>query len=186
MSSRLHLSFPLPGFVNQYQIPPYDAGVLTANRALADYFEEVAKLTGKPKIAANWVMGDVLRFLNEEKRAIKDCLISPSALAQLILLIEKGTISGKMAKDIVEEMYKTGKMPGIIIEEQNLIQITDEFALAKTINNIIAANPIQLAQYRSGKEKVFGFFVGQVMKATQGKANPKMINDLLRKMLTDQ
>jgi aspartyl-tRNA(Asn)/glutamyl-tRNA(Gln) amidotransferase subunit B len=170
-------------FVNQYQIPPYDAGVLTASRALADYFEAVAKLSDKPKIAANWIMGDVLKFLNEDKKDIKDCPIAPAALAELIRLIEGGTISGKMAKDIVDEMYRTGKAPGVIVKEKGMVQITDEFTLAKTIAGIIEANPAQLAQYRSGKEKVFGFFVGQVMKETQGKANPKIINDLLKKML---
>ena len=170
-------------FVRDYQIPPYDAGVLTSSRALADYFEEAARLSGKPKITGNWVMGDVLRFLNEEKKDIKECLILPRSLADMIGLIEDGTISGKMAKDIIEEMYRTGKPPKMIIEEKGMVQITDENALAKTIAEILAANPAQLQQYRGGKEKLFGYFVGQVMKATQGKANPQLINDLLKKML---
>ncbi|MBN1380475.1 MAG: Asp-tRNA(Asn)/Glu-tRNA(Gln) amidotransferase subunit GatB [Deltaproteobacteria bacterium] len=171
-------------FMGEYQISAYDAGVLTVSRALADYFEEVAKRSGKPKIAANWVMGDILKFLNEEKKDIKDCPITPSALADLIGLIDKGTISGKMAKDVVEQMYQTGKAPTAIIEEKGMVQITDESTLSKIISEVIEANPEQVAQYRSGKEKVFGFFVGQIMKATQGKANPKIINDLLKKMLT--
>jgi aspartyl-tRNA(Asn)/glutamyl-tRNA(Gln) amidotransferase subunit B len=170
-------------FVRDYQIPPYDAGVLTASRALADYFEEVAKISGKPKIASNWVMGDVLRFLNEDKRDIKECPILPRSLAEMILIIEDGTISGKMAKDIIVEMYKTGKAPKTVIEEKGMVQITDEDALAKTIAGILAANPAQLEQYRAGKDKLFGYFVGQVMKATQGKANPQLINELLKKML---
>jgi aspartyl-tRNA(Asn)/glutamyl-tRNA(Gln) amidotransferase subunit B len=170
-------------FVRDYQISAYDAGVLTASRALADYYEEVVKLSGQPKIAANWVMGDVLRFLNEEKREIRECPIAPASLAGMIRLIQEGTISGKMAKEVVEAMYKSGKMPQAIIAEKGLVQITDEAALAKTIAEVIENNPTQVEQYRGGREKVFGFFVGQVMKATQGKANPQLINDLLKKML---
>ncbi|MEN6624409.1 MAG: Asp-tRNA(Asn)/Glu-tRNA(Gln) amidotransferase GatCAB subunit B, partial [Smithella sp.] len=161
----------------------YDAGVLTADKALAQYFEDVVKICSKPKAASNWVMGDVLRFLNEEKRDIHDCPIAPAALAEMILLIEDGTISGKMAKDVIVEMYKTGNMPKEIITEKGMVQITDEGALVKTIQAVIDANPSQLNDYRSGKDKLFGFFVGQVMKATQGKANPKIVNDLLKKML---
>jgi aspartyl-tRNA(Asn)/glutamyl-tRNA(Gln) amidotransferase subunit B len=170
-------------FVREYQIPAYDAGVLTAGRALADYYEEVVHLSGQPKIASNWIMGDVLRFLNEDKKEIRDCPIAPAALAEMIRLIQDGTISGKMAKEVSEAMYRTGKAPGAIIEEKGLVQITDEGALAGTISEIIGNNPAQAAQYRAGKEKVFGFFVGQVMKATGGKANPQVINDLLKKML---
>jgi aspartyl-tRNA(Asn)/glutamyl-tRNA(Gln) amidotransferase subunit B len=172
-------------FVRDYQIPAYDAGVLTTSRALADYYEECVRLTGQPKIASNWVMGDILRFINEEKRDITTCPITPQALADMIGLIEAGTISGKIAKEVIEEMYKTGKPAKAIIEEKGLVQITDEDALAQVIAEVIAANSKQLAQYRSGKDKLFGFFVGQVMKATQGKANPQLINDLLKKMLAD-
>lgn len=172
-------------FVREHQIPPYDAGVLTSSRALAEYFEEVVKISGKPKIASNWVMGDVLRFLNEDKRDIKECPIIPRSLAEMILLIEDGTISGKMAKDIIVEMYRSGKTPKTVIEEKGMVQITDEGALRKTIAEIIAANQTQLEQYRAGKEKLFGYFVGQIMKATQGKANPQLINDLLKKMLQE-
>ena len=128
-------------------------------------------------------MGDVLRFLNEEKKEIRECPITPASLAAMIRLIQEGTISGKMAKEVSEEMYRTGKAPETIIKEKGLVQITDEFAIAQTIAEIVGKNPEQVAQYRAGKEKVFGFFVGQVMKATQGKANPKLINDLLKKTL---
>ena len=170
-------------FVKEYQIPVYDAGVLTAERALAEYYEEVVRLCGKPKQASNWVMGDVLRFLNEEKRNIRQCPITAKSLADMIKLIEEGAISGKMAKDVIEEMYKSGKSPQDIIKEKGLVQITDEGELIKTITTIIEANPNQLKDFRGGKEKLFGFFVGQVMKATQGKANPQLVNDLLKKML---
>jgi len=170
-------------FLRDYQIPPYDAGVLTTSRDLADYYEEVVRLCGQPKVASNWVMGDILRFLKEDKRDIRDCPIPAAALAEMIRLIEDGAISGKMAKEVSEEMYRTGKAPQTVIAEKGLVQITDEGALATVIEQIMAANPTQLAQYRGGKDKLFGFFVGQVMKATQGKANPQLINDLLRKML---
>jgi aspartyl-tRNA(Asn)/glutamyl-tRNA(Gln) amidotransferase subunit B len=170
-------------FVKEYQIPAYDAGVLTADKALACYYEEVVLLCSQPKAASNWVMGDVLRFLNEEKRDIRNCPITPAALAEMIRLIEDATISGKMAKDIVEEMYKTGKPPKTIIAEKGMVQITDENELASTIQSIMDANPNQLKDYRGGKDKLFGFFVGQVMKATQGKANPQLVNNLLKKML---
>jgi aspartyl-tRNA(Asn)/glutamyl-tRNA(Gln) amidotransferase subunit B len=170
-------------FLKDYQIPAYDAGVLTADKALAQYYEDVVKLCDKPKQASNWVMGDVLRFLNEDKLDIRQCPITANDLADMIKLIEAGTISGKMAKDIIPDMYKTGKSPQKIIEEKGLVQITDEGELAKTITAIILANPNQLKDYRGGKEKLFGFFVGQVMKATQGKANPQLVNDMLKKML---
>ncbi|HQP26050.1 MAG TPA: Asp-tRNA(Asn)/Glu-tRNA(Gln) amidotransferase GatCAB subunit B, partial [Smithellaceae bacterium] len=170
-------------FIREYQIPAYDAGVLTADKALALYYEDVVRLCGKPKQASNWVMGDVLRFLNEGKRDIRQCPISARSLADMINLIEEGTISGKMAKDIVEDMYHTGKPPQDIIREKGLVQITDEGELTETIKAIIDAHPVQLADYRGGREKLFGFFVGQVMKATQGKANPQLVNNLLKKML---
>jgi len=170
-------------FIREYQIPVYDAGVLTASRALADYYEEVVHLSGEPKIAANWVMGDILRFLNEEKREIRECPIAPASLAGMIRLIQEGAISGKMAKEISEAMYQSGKTPQAIIEEKGLVQITDEGALTKMVAGILEKNPEQVAQYRAGKNKVFGFFVGQVMKATGGKANPQLINDLLKKLL---
>ncbi len=170
-------------FLEDYDIPAYDAGVLTSSRALADYYEAVVRLSGEPKTASNWVMGDVLRFLNEEKRDIRDCPIRPEALAAMIALIKDGTISGKMAKDVVEEMYRTGRSPEDIVREKGMVQITDEGALIPVIDEILARHSGQLEQYRAGKDKLFGFFVGQVMKATQGKANPQLINDLLQKRL---
>lgn len=170
-------------FIKDYQIPAYDAGVLTADKALALYYEEVVKHCNKPKVASNWIMGDVMRFLNEDQRDIRECPIRAEALAAMIKLIEEGAISGKMAKEVVGDMYKTGKSPQEIIQEKGLVQITDEGELVGTITSIIEVNPAQVAEYRGGKEKVFGFFVGQVMKATQGKANPQLVNELLKKML---
>jgi aspartyl-tRNA(Asn)/glutamyl-tRNA(Gln) amidotransferase subunit B len=171
-------------FIRDYGIPPYDAAVLVTSRALADYYEDVVKLSGKQKIAANWVMGEVLRYLNEEKRDVKDCPVTPRSLAEMLNFMEDGTISGKIAKEVFEDMYKTGAPPRKIIDEKGLVQITDEGPVIKAIEEVIAASPTQLAQYREGKEKVFAYFVGQVMKITRGKANPQLVNELLKKMLS--
>lgn len=170
-------------FVRQYQLPAYDAGVLTSSAALADYFEVVVRSCGQPKQASNWIMVELLAFLKEDKKEITACPIRPESLADLIRLIQEGTISGKMGKEIIAEMYSSGRPPQAIIADRGLVQITDEYALEKTIREIIAANPGQVEQYRAGREKIFGFFVGQVMKATAGKANPQIINDLLKRLL---
>jgi len=171
-------------FVEQYGIPVYDAGVLTATRALADFYEEAVRLCGKPKIVSNWVMGDLLRYLNEQRRDIKDSPVTPAHVAEMINLIDNGTISGKIAKEVFEEMYRSSKRPSDIVREKGLTQITDEGAVVKAIEEAMAKNPTQLAEYRAGKEKLFAFFVGQVMKLTKGKANPQLVNDLLKKMLS--
>jgi aspartyl-tRNA(Asn)/glutamyl-tRNA(Gln) amidotransferase subunit B len=173
-------------FVSEYGIPAYDAGVLTSTKALSEYYEKTVQLTNKPKVASNWVMGDFLRFLNEEKRDIKDSPVSPEALAEMINLIEDGTISGKIAKEVFEDMYRSGKRAPEIIKEKGLVQITDSSALEKAIDEVIAANQENLARYRAGKDKLFGFFVGQVMKVTQGKANPNLVNELLKKKLAGE
>ncbi|MDD4997155.1 MAG: Asp-tRNA(Asn)/Glu-tRNA(Gln) amidotransferase GatCAB subunit B, partial [Syntrophales bacterium] len=178
-------------FIRDYQISVYDAGVLTATPASASFYEStIASLDSAGKInpkaaktAINWITGDLMKMLNEDKKDFTASPIPPKAIAELIQIVDAGTISGKMAKDVVEEMYKSGKMPGEIVKEKGLVQITDEGALAKTISDVIENNPTQVEQYRGGREKLFGFFVGQVMKATQGKANPKLINDLLKRML---
>jgi len=172
-------------FVREYNIPPYDAGVLTASRDLADYYEETVRLSGKPKIASNWVMGDVLGHLNEEKIDVTASPVKPETLAEMINLIEDGTISGKIAKEVFEDMYKSGRSPKEIIEEKGLVQITDESMLQEAVKEILKANPSQVEQYKGGKEKLFGYFVGQVMKVTRGKANPKLVNELLKKELAE-
>ena len=170
-------------FGAEYGIPPYDASVLTTTRALADFYEKTVGLCKQPKIASNWIMGDFLRFLNEEKRDIKDSPVSPESIAEMIRLIDDGTISGKIAKEVFEEMYRSGKPPAEIVKEKGLVQITDTAALEKAIDEVIAANPENLQRYRAGKDKLFGFFVGQVMKVTQGKANPALVTELLKKKL---
>ena len=170
-------------FVADYGIPEYDAEVLSVSRALANYYEETARLSGQPKAASNWIMGDLLRFLKEDDREIEESSVTPTHIAEMIKLIDNGTISGKIAKTVMEEMYKTGKMPEDVVKEKGLVQVTDTGAIEKVIDEVLAENADSVAAYRSGKEKLFGFFVGQVMKKSQGKANPAVLNDLLKKKL---
>jgi aspartyl-tRNA(Asn)/glutamyl-tRNA(Gln) amidotransferase subunit B len=170
-------------FQSEYGLPEYDSFVLTTEREIADYFEGVAKESGNPKTASNWVMGELMRELNEAKIDIEDSKIKSSQLAGLIRLIDNKTISGKIAKTVFSEMWKTGEEPEKIVEEKGLVQITDESAIEKIIDEIITANPQQVEQFRGGKDKLFGFFVGQAMKATKGQASPELVNKLLNKKL---
>ena len=173
-------------FVTQYALSEYDAGVLTTTRALADFFEEAAKLSGQPKAAANWIMGDLLRFYKDSNVDLKDLSnspVKPKMLADMISLVEKGTISGKIAKTVMEEMYATGKAPQVIIEEKGLVQISNTDEIEKIVAKVIDDNPKPVEQYRQGKTGNFGFFVGQVMKATGGRANPQTVNEILKKRL---
>lgn len=172
-------------FINEYKLPEYDAEVLTSTRPLADYYEQVITITKDYKSASNWVMGDVLKIVKEEKIEISEFPISAKKLGKLIELINNNTISGKIAKDVFPEMLKADEDPEKIVKEKNLVQITDTSALEKVIKEIIANNQPQVQQYVSGKESVIGFFVGQVMKATQGKANPKAVNELLKTKLNE-
>jgi len=164
-------------------LPESDAGVLTADKRLADYFEAVVRAGVEPKPAANWIMAELLRELKNDERDVRQCPVQPAQLAALIKLIAAEIISGKIAKTVFAEMYRSGKDPEAIVKEQGLVQVTDTASIEKAIAEVIAANPKQLEQYRSGKTKVFGFFVGQVMKAFSGKANPELVNQLLRKKL---
>jgi aspartyl-tRNA(Asn)/glutamyl-tRNA(Gln) amidotransferase subunit B len=170
-------------FATQYQIPDYDAGVLTASQEMAAYFEQTVALHNQPKTVSNWIMGELLRELKNDDRGIEHCTINPKALADLLGLIDKGVINGKMAKTVFEEMYKSGKPATAVVQELGLSQITDDSAIIKIIDEVIVANPSQLQEYRSGKDKLFGFFVGQVMKLSKGQANPTKVNDLLKEKL---
>ena len=170
-------------FVTQYNIPEYDAGVLTTSRALADFFEETVALCQSPKAASNWIMGDLLRDLKEFNLEIESSPVKPKSIADLIRLIESGEISGKMAKDVFEVMFRDVKTPQEVISEKGLKQITNTAEIEKIIRNIIAANQKTYEQYRNGKKATFGFFVGQVMKATKGQANPQLVNELLKSIL---
>ena len=170
-------------FVKSYGIPEYDTGVLTSSAPLADYFEKCTALFPHPKTISNWMMGDLLRELKKDGRDIVDCPVSPSALVDLLKLIQSGTISGNIAKGVFEEMYRTQKSAGSIVEEKGLKQITDSSAIEKIVAEVIQANPGQVEEFKGGKEKVLGFLVGQVMKASKGKANPGMVNKLLKEKM---
>jgi aspartyl-tRNA(Asn)/glutamyl-tRNA(Gln) amidotransferase subunit B len=173
----------LERFIREYDIPRYDAEVLTAERAMADYYDECVRLHGNGKTCSNWVMGEVTRALNESGLGIAESPVTPAMLAGMLGRIDDGTISGKIAKTVFDAMWKSGKEADAVIEEQGLRQVTDTGAIESIIEEIIAANMGQVAEYRAGKEKVFGFFVGQVMKASKGKANPAAVNELLLKKL---
>ena len=171
-------------FQSQYGLNDYDAGVLTATRELADYYEAVAKAAGcDAKLCANWVMGDLAAALNKAGLEIEQSPVLPERLAGLIQRIADNTISGKIAKQVFEALWETSDTADVIIEQQGLKQITDTGAIEAIIDQIIAANPDQVAGYQAGKEKLFGFFVGQAMKATGGKANPAQLNELLKQKL---
>ena len=171
-------------FVSEHGLSAYDAGVLTASRELADYYENVvARLGGEPKLAANWVMGELSGALNRDNLDVTQSHVDAQGLAELLTRIVDRTMSGKIAKDVFEAMWTDRKPADEIIDARGLRQITDTSAIERAIDEVMAKNPQQLADYRSGKDKLFGFFVGQVMKATQGKANPAQLNELLRKKL---
>jgi aspartyl-tRNA(Asn)/glutamyl-tRNA(Gln) amidotransferase subunit B len=161
----------------------YDAEVLTASRPLAEFFEACVAVGAQAKSAGNWVMGEITRKLNDEGKDIAECPVTPGLLADLLALIDKGTISGKIAKTVFEEMWQSGRSPAAIVEEKGLVQVSDTGEIEGIIDAIMAANMGQVEEYRGGKEKVFGFFVGQVMRASKGKANPAVVNDLLLKKL---
>jgi aspartyl-tRNA(Asn)/glutamyl-tRNA(Gln) amidotransferase subunit B len=173
-------------FVEEYALSEYDAGVLTGTRALAEFFEQAAKLSGQPKTAANWIMGDLLRFYKDNNVDLKDLSnspVTPKMLAGMISLVEKGTISGKIAKAVMEEMYRTGRQAEQIIEEKGLVQISNSDEIEKIVTRVIEENPKPAEQYRLGKTGSLGFFVGQVMKATGGRANPQTVNEILKRRL---
>ena len=170
-------------YTGEMGLPAQDAEVLTATRELAEYFEGCLAHGCQPKGAANWIMGEVTRGLNESGLPITACPVTPKLLAELLALIDKGTISGKIAKTVFDEMWRSGREPARIVEEKGLVQVSDTGAIEKIVDEIMAANWGQVEEFRGGKEKVFGFFVGQVMKASKGKANPAVVNEILMKKL---
>ncbi len=170
-------------FVSQYGIPEYDAGVLTSSKALADFYERCVELFPEPKQVSNWIMAEVLRLLNETGKDPEECPLKPEGLAELLQLIKDGVISGKIGKEVLEEMFNTGKGAREIVKEKGLEQITDEGLLLEVIREVLKEHPQEVEQYRKGKEKLLGFFVGQVMKKTRGKANPQLTNKLLMEAL---
>ena len=168
-------------FMTQYELPEYDATLLTAERDLALYFEEVVEKGAKPKKASNWIMTELLRALKGE--SITSCKVNAPQLASLLAMVDKGDISGKIAKTVFLEMMETGHEPLDIVKEKGLVQVSDEGALLVIVEEIVAANPEQAADFRGGKTKLMGFFVGQLMKKTKGQANPKVANELFSKAL---
>jgi len=171
-------------FMQQYKLSAYDAGVLTATRAMADYYEQVcAKSGADAKIAANWIAGELSGFLNRDNKDISDSPVTVAMMAGLLMRLADNTISGKIAKDVLEAMWAGEGDADAVIAKKGLKQITDSGAIEKAIDDVIAKNQKQLEQYRAGKEALFGFFVGAVMKATQGKANPAQVNELLKRKL---
>jgi aspartyl-tRNA(Asn)/glutamyl-tRNA(Gln) amidotransferase subunit B len=170
-------------FMAQYGLPSYDAELLTSDRELADYFENCVGLFSHPKQVSNWIMGALLGLLNTLGKPIEASPVSPENLAQLLALLEDGVISGKIAKTVFDEMGQTGKPAKQIVAEKGLVQITDSDALEDVVSNIISEHPKEVEAYQNGKTKLLGFFVGQVMKETKGKANPKLVNEILRRKL---
>ena len=170
-------------FVSEFNLSEYDADLLAADKDLANFFEAVVKVSNSPKLSANWIMGELSAELNNENLSVNESKITSNQLGQLILRIEDGTISGKIAKEIFEKLWSSDNEVDEIIQGEGLEQVTDDKEIESMIDKVINSKPEQLEQYRSGKDRLFGFFVGQVMKASQGKANPKQVNDILRKKL---
>ena len=170
-------------FVAAHGLPDYDAGVLTAERELADYYERCLQAHPHPKTVSNWVMGPLLGLLNAEGIGIERSPIPAAELAALLALVERGAISAKTAKTVFDEMAATGQPAEAIVRAQGLAQISDAGALDRVVDDVMARNPAEVAAYRGGKVKLMGFFVGEVMKATRGQANPKTVNEILRQKL---
>ena len=170
-------------YIREYGLPEYDAGLLTSSRHLADFFEDAVKESSNPKAVSNWIMGDMMRILKERETEDLAIPFPGSYLAKLVTLIDKGTVNGTSAKKVFEKMFETGKDPAVIIKQEGLETVSDEGALAAAVDKVLEANPRSVSDYRNGKEKVFGFLVGQVMKELKGKADPKEVNRLLREAL---
>jgi aspartyl-tRNA(Asn)/glutamyl-tRNA(Gln) amidotransferase subunit B len=170
-------------FVDHYALPAYDAGQLTQSRALADYFEATVRAGAAPKAASNWIMGELTRKLNEAAVDIEASPVTPGRLAGLVALVDAGSISGSIAKDVFETMFSRGQTAEEIVAAEGLTQITDETQIGVLVAEVVAKHQDAVAQYRSGKATTFGFLVGQVMKATGGKANPRRVNELLKQAL---
>ncbi len=171
-------------FVGDYGLPEYDAGILTSSKGIAEYFESCVKLFNQPKTVSNWVMGELTRELNNSGTDVSASPVSPERLVELLKMVDQGTISLKVAREIFPKVYSSGKTPAQIVQENGLTQVSDEGALDKIIDEVLAKSPAQVAQFKEGKQQVVGFLVGQVMKASGGKANPGKVNELLKKRLT--
>lgn len=171
-------------YIDNFGLTAYDAGVITADKDIADYFDKLSA-SSNPKLAANWLCGELFGRMNKNNIEIQDCKITPDNFVQMLSLLEKDVISGKIAKQVFDLMFETGQDPDSIIKEHNLVQVSDSGAIEKIIDEVLAASTDKVAEYKSGKDKMFGYFVGQVMKNSGGKANPQMVNDILIKKLNN-
>ncbi|MFO7152163.1 MAG: Asp-tRNA(Asn)/Glu-tRNA(Gln) amidotransferase subunit GatB [Bacillota bacterium] len=171
-------------YMEEYGLPNYDAGVITASKALADFFEKCVSAYHDPKTVSNWVMSEMLGILNETGKEVEDIPFTPEQFVKMLKMIDDGTISGKIAKEVFRDMFDTGKDPEAIVKEKGLTQISDEGELEKIARKVIEANPKSVEDYKKGKEKALGFLVGQVMKETRGKANPQLVNKILKELLS--
>jgi aspartyl-tRNA(Asn)/glutamyl-tRNA(Gln) amidotransferase subunit B len=170
-------------FQSQYGLPPYEARILCAERPLADYFEACARqYQDYPKLS-HWFLGELLRLLNEEGGSVSTLRVRPAQFASLLMLVDKGGISSSAGKEVFAEMFRTGRDPSAIVSDKGLAQVSDTAMIESLVAEVLAKNPVEVAKYRGGKKQVFGFFVGQVMKAMKGKGNPALVNELLRKKL---
>jgi aspartyl-tRNA(Asn)/glutamyl-tRNA(Gln) amidotransferase subunit B len=170
-------------YIEEFGLPEYDANIITTSKELAAFFEEAVNIGGNPKTISNWIMGEVLRILNDREMEITDVKFTAKDLVKLISLVEKGTISNTIAKKVFVDMFETGKDPEKIVEEKGLVQITDEAAIREIVNKVLDENPQSVTDFKNGKTKAVGFIVGQVMKASKGKANPQMVNKLVEEEL---
>jgi aspartyl-tRNA(Asn)/glutamyl-tRNA(Gln) amidotransferase subunit B len=170
-------------FIKDYKLPVDDADFLVTERTTAEWFEEAVQGGGDPRTVSNWVKGDLARLLNDDNRQIKECLVRPGQLVDMLKLIDRGTISRRIAKTVFEEMFGSGRDAEEVVKEKGLVQISDESGIGTVVNDILSKYPEEMERFKAGETKLMGFFVGQVMKETKGKANPKIVNDLLRKKL---
>jgi len=170
-------------FIDEYGLPLHDATLLTTDKKFANYFEECVKAYDKPKVVSNWILNELMALMSNAKQTIDDCKITPEHFAGMMKLIDNGTISGKIAKTVFEDMFNTGKTAESIVKEKGLVQITDENEIIKVVEQVIAENPGPVQDYKNGGTKAIGFLVGQVMKATKGKANPQLVNKILTEKL---
>jgi aspartyl-tRNA(Asn)/glutamyl-tRNA(Gln) amidotransferase subunit B len=170
-------------YTREYGLSDYDANILTSSRSIADFFDQTVAAEADPKLASNWITTDLMGHLNAEGKEIEEIKIAPKHLAEMIKLIQKGTISSKIAKQVFKEMLDSGKEPGKIVEEKGLVQISDEGQLKEEVAKVLAANPQSVEDFKNGKDRALGFLVGQVMKATKGKANPQLVNKLIREQI---
>ena len=170
-------------YIKEFDLPEYDAEILTSSKKTASFFEKANAICNNPKAVSNWIMGDFARMLNEKEIEIDESKVTEENLASLIMLIDKGTISSKIAKQIFEEMFETGEDAKTIVEKRGLVQISDEGAIKEICQRVVDANPQSIIDYKAGKDRALGFLVGQIMKETKGKANPQIVNKLLLEII---